>query len=256
MSTVCHCRPAPGPLAMSCTVGSWAHSFATWWALSFGFGRRAVFQPLFQRSSSVGRVDRVDRRAMVYRERDEEAPGSALWPSSLCALRCRGPPRKLAGRGLRASAPGRWRLRRGLARCPAPGAGYPSATYRDPETKHAETFPSGTKGPDEHEEFSAAVAETVNDKGPLPEKPRVSDLPPQFRSPDLQVKTRHRYCVISMELADESACPYFSKLSLREPPKKTPSRAAPRCQGREGDRRQRGADGVGHFSGGPSAKGR
>ena len=92
MSTVCHCRPAPGPLAMSCTVGSWAHSFATWWALSFGFGRRAVFQPLFQRSSSVGRVDRVDRRAMVYRERDEEAPGSALWPSSLCALRCRGPP--------------------------------------------------------------------------------------------------------------------------------------------------------------------
>ena len=114
---------------------------------------------------------------MVYRERDEEAPGSALFSLRSGAARAGafwGPPRwQEEDYGPPHPEDGGYDVAWPAVPHPAPAGDLPHT-----ETKHAETFPSGTKGPDEHEEFSAAVAETVNDKGPLPEKPRVSDLPP------------------------------------------------------------------------------
>ena len=58
-----------------------------------------------------------------------------------------------------------------------------------------------TQGPDEHEEFSATVAETVNDKG------RAANL----NQPRLWFTFCARYCVIEMPMGDECCLPTWER---------------------------------------------
>ena len=64
-----------------------------------------------------------------------------------------------------------------------------------------------TEGADEHEEFSAAVAETVNDKGPLGLVAKVACSGCEWLASGLRSSGEQRYCVISMPLADEPHWP-------------------------------------------------